>query len=94
MINYVYRDEDQSNFELDDEDIAKILIITPTPPSHRKSREKPEKKAAESTPRARMTPEVARLIDAGLKCYESSLWKERTPNVCEPFFFLLVFFID
>ena len=75
----LFRDEDQTDFELDDADIDKILIITPTPPSHRKHRQHDEqtKRPAESTPRARMTAELAKIIDDGLKCYENTLWKDQ-----------------
>ena len=61
---------EESDFELDDDDIDKILIITPTPPSHRKQ-------TREHTPRARMTNEMAKIIEDGLKWYEEELWHDR-----------------
>ena len=72
------RENDQFDFELDDDDIDKILIITPTPPSHRKQ----QQAAGEYTPRARMTAELAKIIDDGLKWYEKELWQDRPGPVC------------
>lgn len=79
----VSRDEEHSDFELDDDDIDKILIITPTPPSHRKQQKPVENQArpGESTPRARMTAELAKIIDDGLKWYEKALWQDRSAAV-------------
>jgi la-related protein 1 len=75
--------EEHSDFELDDDDIDKILIITPTPPSHRKQHKPAENQArpGESTPRARMTAELAKIIDDGLKWYEKALWQDRSATV-------------
>ena len=80
---FVVRNEEKSDFELDDDDIDKILIITPTPPSHRKQQKQAEHQArpGESTPRARMTAELAKIIDDGLKWYEKALWQERSAPV-------------
>lgn len=75
----LFRAEDESDFELDDDDIDKILIITPTPPSNRKQQPKTPDRPGEYTPRARMTAEIAKIIDDGLRWYEEELWHDR-PN--------------
>jgi hypothetical protein len=77
---FVSREKDDSDFELDDDDIDKILIITPTPPSNRKQHQKnTHERTGEYTPRARMTAEIAKIIDDGLRWYEEELWHDR-PN--------------
>ncbi|CAF3440184.1 unnamed protein product [Rotaria socialis] len=68
---------DDLDFELDDDDIDKILIITPTPPSNRKQLPKTHDRTGEYTPRARMTAEIAKIIDDGLRWYEEELWHDR-----------------
>jgi la-related protein 1 len=80
-----YSEEDDSDFELDDDDIDKILIITPTPPSNRKQQQKTHDRTGEYTPRARMTAEIAKIIDDGLRWYEEELWHDRpgTGVVCQ-----------
>jgi len=71
------RENEDSDFELDDDDIDKILIITPTPPSNRKQQQKTHERTGEYTPRARMTAEIAKIIDDGLRWYEEELWHDR-----------------
>lgn len=73
----IFSDKDESDFELDDDDIDKILIITPTPPSNRKQHPKTHDRTGEYTPRARMTAEIAKIIDDGLRWYEEELWHDR-----------------
>ncbi|CAF0761772.1 unnamed protein product [Rotaria sordida] len=70
-------ERDELDFELDDDDIDKILIITPTPPSNRKQNQKNHDRTGEYTPRARMTAEIAKIIDDGLRWYEEELWHDR-----------------
>ncbi|CAF2343046.1 unnamed protein product [Rotaria sp. Silwood2] len=70
-------ERDDLDFELDDDDIDKILIITPTPPSNRKQHQKNHDHTGEYTPRARMTAEIAKIIDDGLRWYEEELWHDR-----------------
>lgn len=77
---FLFRDADESDFELDDADIDKILIITPTPPSNRKQNQKQHDRTGEYTPRARMTAEIAKIIDDGLRWYEEELWHDRPAN--------------
>ncbi len=72
-----------SDFELDDDDIDKILIITPTPPSNRKHHQSTHKSQDEHTPRARMTAEIAKIIEDGLRWYEEELWHDRPKPTME-----------
>ncbi|CAF1251855.1 unnamed protein product [Rotaria sordida] len=59
---------DESDFELDDDDdIDKILIITPTPPSNRKHNQQNHDRTGDYTPRAQVSAEVAKIIDDGLR---------------------------
>ncbi|CAF0991122.1 unnamed protein product [Rotaria sordida] len=68
---------DESDFELDDDDIDKILIITPTPPSNRKHNQQNHDRTGDYTPRAKVSAEVAKIIDDGLRWYEEELWHDR-----------------
>ena len=74
---YCCSKNDESDFELDDDDIDKILIITPTPPSNRKQHQPTHKRQGEHTPRARVTAEIAKIIEDGLRWYEEELWHDR-----------------
>lgn len=74
----LYEEKEASDFELDDNDIDKILIITPTPPSNRKQ-QNPER-----TPRARVSNEIAKIIEDGLKWYEEELWQDRSKTTGKP----------
>jgi la-related protein 1 len=74
---------EDSDFELDDDDIDKILIITPTPPSNRKHHQPTQKRQGEHTPRARMTAEIAKIIEDGLRWYEEELWHDRPKPTME-----------
>ena len=78
---------------MDDDDIDKILIITPTPPSNRKQHHKNHDRTGEYTPRARMTAEIAKIIDDGLRWYEEELWHDRPGSATtvriQSFLFLL-----
>jgi la-related protein 1 len=85
----IISENDESDFELDDDDIDKILIITPTPPSNRKQHPKPHDRTGEYTPRARMTAEIAKIIDDGLRWYEEELWHDRPTAATVCCFFLL-----
>ncbi|CAF4625232.1 unnamed protein product [Rotaria sp. Silwood1] len=68
---------DESEFELDDDDVDKILIITPTPPSNRKHNQHNHDRTGDYAPRAKVSAEVAKIIDDGLKWYEEELWHDR-----------------
>ena len=68
-----WSDED-SDDELDDNDVNKILIVTQTPPHMRK----PPAGARTGThvSRAKITTDLAKAINDGLYYYEKDLWDE------------------
>uniref|UniRef100_A0A1A8MS00 La ribonucleoprotein domain family, member 1B n=2 Tax=Nothobranchius pienaari TaxID=704102 RepID=A0A1A8MS00_9TELE len=69
-----WSDSDDSDYELDDQDVNKILIVTQTPPYLRKHPGGDRTGSHES--RARITTELAKAINDGLYYYEQDLWGE------------------
>ena len=65
---------DDSDGEIDDVDISKILIVTQTPPSFRKHPQ--GDRTGDFTPRSKMTAELAKVINDGLCYYEADLWED------------------
>ncbi|XP_048852406.1 la-related protein 1B isoform X2 [Brienomyrus brachyistius] len=65
--------EDDSDYELDDRDVNKILIVTQTPPHLRK-----HTGGGNHVTRAKITPDQAKAINDGLHCYEQDLWMEKS----------------
>lgn len=68
-----WSDEDDSDYELDDQDVNKILILTQTPPYVRKHPSGDRTGNHES--RAKITTDLAKAINDGLYYYEQDLWK-------------------
>lgn len=68
-----WSDEDDSDYELDDQDVNKILIVTQTPPYLRKHPGGDRTGNHES--RAKITSGLAKAINDGLYYYEQDLWK-------------------
>lgn len=68
-----WSDEDDSDYELDDQDVNKILIVTQTPPYVRKHPGGDRTGSHES--RAKITTDLAKAINDGLYYYEQDLWK-------------------
>lgn len=73
-------DEDDSDYELDDQDVNKILIVTQTPPYIRKHPGGDRTGNHES--RAKITADLAKAINDGLYYYEQDLWKGEEPIEC------------
>lgn len=70
------RDEDTDD-EIDDQALEKILIITQTPPPPSMSRKHPSgDRTGDFLPRAKMTADLAKIINDGLFYYEQDLWEE------------------
>ncbi|KAI9545817.1 hypothetical protein NQZ68_033299 [Dissostichus eleginoides] len=69
-----WSDEDDSEYEMDDQDVNKILIVTQTPPHVRKHPAGDRTGNHES--RAKFTTDLAKAINDGLFYYEQDLWKE------------------
>lgn len=71
-----WSDED-SDYELDDTDVDKLLIVTQTPPYIRKHPGGDRTGNHES--RAKITADLAKAINDGLYYYEQDLWKGAEP---------------
>ncbi|XP_043844915.1 la-related protein 1 isoform X3 [Dromiciops gliroides] len=69
-----WSDED-SDYEIDDRDVNKILIVTQTPPYLR--RHPGGDRTGNHTSRAKMSSELAKVINDGLFYYEQDLWTEK-----------------
>lgn len=72
-----WSDDEDSDYELDDQDVNKILIVTQTPPHLRKHPGGDRTGNHES--RARITSDLAKAINDGLYYYEQDLWKGEEP---------------
>uniref|UniRef100_A0AAR2KYA3 HTH La-type RNA-binding domain-containing protein n=1 Tax=Pygocentrus nattereri TaxID=42514 RepID=A0AAR2KYA3_PYGNA len=66
--------DDDSDGELDDRDVNKILIVTQTPPHLRKH--PGGDRTGNHVSRAKITAELAKAINDGLYYYEQDLWTE------------------
>lgn len=75
-----WSDEDDSDYELDDQDVNKILIVTQTPPYLRKHPGGDRTGNHES--RAKLTTDLAKAINDGLYYYEQDLWKGMEQMEC------------
>ncbi|XP_077876807.1 la-related protein 1B isoform X5 [Ictidomys tridecemlineatus] len=70
--------DNDSDYEIEDQDLNKILIVTQTPPHMRKH---PGGDRTGSAPaRASITSELAKVINDGLYRYEQDLWTEQGGN--------------
>nr|XP_021328864.1 la-related protein 1B isoform X5 [Danio rerio] len=73
--------DDDSDDELDDRDVNKILIVTQTPPHLRKH--PGGDRTGNHVSRAKITADLAKAINDGLFYYEQDLWtKEEGPPEC------------
>jgi la-related protein 1 len=66
--------DNDSDYEIDDQDLNKILIITQIPPYVRKH--PGEDQTENHTSQAEITWELAKVINDGLCYYEQDLWME------------------
>ena len=78
---------DESDDELADSDISKILIVTQTPPAYRKH--PGGDRTGDYVPRSKMTSELFKIINDGLYYYEQDLWEETNKVVLRLVFRLL-----
>lgn len=79
--NFTDWSDDDSDDEIDDRDVNKILIVTQTPPNLRKHPGGDRKGNHES--RAKITVDLAKAINDGLFYYEQDLWTEEDgPQEC------------
>jgi len=72
-----WSDED-SDCEIDDHDVNKILIVTQTPPYLRKH--PGGDRTGQHTSRSKLTTELVKTINDGLFYYEQDLWDD----TCDP----------
>lgn len=68
-----------SDFEIDDQDLNKILIVTQTP--HYMRKHHGGDRTGTLTSQANITSELAEVINDGLYYYEQDLWTE-SENAC------------
>uniref|UniRef100_A0A4W3IHV3 La ribonucleoprotein 1B n=1 Tax=Callorhinchus milii TaxID=7868 RepID=A0A4W3IHV3_CALMI len=66
--------DDDSDYEIDDRDVNKILIVTQTPPHLRKH--PGGDRTGNHVSRAKITTDLAKAINDGLYYYEKDLWME------------------
>lgn len=71
--------DDDSDGELDDSDVNKILIVTQTPPSMRKH--PGGDRTGNHVCRAKITADLAKAINDGLYYYEQDLWTGDEPQL-------------
>ncbi|XP_067386276.1 la-related protein 1B isoform X3 [Emydura macquarii macquarii] len=70
--------DSDSDYEFDDHDVNKILIVTQTPPYMRKH--PGGDRTGNHVSRAKITSELAKVINDGLYYYEQDLWREQGEN--------------
>lgn len=70
--NFTDWSDDDSDYEIDDQDVNKILIVTQTPP-HLKKHPGGDR-TGNHVSRAKITSELAKAINDGLYYYEKDLW--------------------
>lgn len=66
--------DNDSDYEIDDQDLNKILIVTQTPPYMRKH--PGGDRTGSHMSQAKITSELAKVINDGLYYYEQDLWME------------------
>eukprot|EP00069_Balaena_mysticetus_P015585 bmy_09267T0 len=70
--------DNDSDYEIDDQDLNKILIVTQTPPYMRKH--PGGDRTGNHMSEAKITSELAKVINDGLYYYEQDLWMEEDEN--------------
>lgn len=66
--------DDESDYELSDRDINKILIVTQVGPSHRPPKHEGYNRTADFSSRTKITQDLEQVINDGLYNYEEGLW--------------------
>ena len=70
--------DNDSDYEIDDQDLNKILIVIQTPPYMRKH--PGGDRTGSHMSQAKITSELAKVINDGLYYYEQDLWMEEDEN--------------
>jgi len=82
--------DSSSDYEIDDQDVNKILIVTQTPPYMRKH--PGEDRADNHVCHGKITSELAKVINDGLYYYEQDLWTTQSENDTTVMVILFSFF--
>jgi hypothetical protein len=73
-----FRSEDESDYELSDHDISKLLIVTQaTSQSSRYPKHEGYDRTGDWTTRVKITQDLEQVISDGLNYYEEGLWSEQ-----------------
>lgn len=74
-------DDEESDYEISDQDVNKLLIVTQSPPSviggtsNRPAKHDGFDRTGDWTTRVKITQELAKVINDGLYNYEQDLWE-------------------
>lgn len=68
---------DSDDDEIDDKELNNILIVMQTPPYLRKHPQGDRHPNPDYLPRAKMSADIAKVINDGLCCYEEELWNDK-----------------
>ncbi|XP_076039146.1 uncharacterized protein LOC143024182 isoform X3 [Oratosquilla oratoria] len=76
--NFTEWSEDESDYEISDTDVNKLLIVTQSPPAPNKPPPKHEgyDRTGDWVTRTKITQELAQVINDGLYYYEQDLWQD------------------
>lgn len=74
-----WSDDDESDYELSDRDINKILIVTQVAAGHRAPKHEGYDRTADYTSRTKITQDLEQVINDGLYNYEEDLWTSDAP---------------
>ncbi|XP_071504606.1 uncharacterized protein [Diadema antillarum] len=76
-----WSDDDDEDYEISDNEINKIIIVTQTPPCLKKH--PGGDRTGYHMSRSKMTAELAKIINDGLYYYEMDLWEDECPSMAE-----------
>lgn len=77
MFKLTSRSEDESDYELSDHEINKILIVTQTSQSSRCPKHEGYDRTGDWTTRVKISQDLEQVINDGLCYYEEGLWGEQ-----------------
>lgn len=77
---FIFRSEDEDDYELSDKDLNKLLIVTQTS-STRAPKHEGHDRTGDWTTRIKMSQDLEQAINDGLFYYEEDLWKDGREKV-------------
>ena len=77
----VFRSDDDEDYELSDDQIDKLLIVTQNYQSNRPPKHEGHDRTAKWTSRVKMSQELEQVINDGLYYYEEDLWLQHEQKV-------------